>query len=74
MNYIQSEDKKEVHILLEEKSKIWEERDFLETLKGIFRPKENNENQYKDEIQNKNNTYWYICYFRSIFLDVYHSC
>ena len=31
MNYIQSEDKKEVHILLEEKSKIWEERDFLET-------------------------------------------
>ncbi|KXA15758.1 hypothetical protein HMPREF3206_00564 [Fusobacterium equinum] len=50
MNYIQSEDKKEVYILLEEKSKIWEERDFLETLKGIFRPKENNENQYKDEL------------------------
>lgn len=50
MNYIKSEDKKEVHILLEEKSKIWEERDFLETLKGIFRPKENNENQYKDEL------------------------
>lgn len=47
MNYIQSEDNKEVHILLEEKSKIWEEKKFLKSLEGIFRLKENNENQKK---------------------------
>lgn len=47
MNYIQSEDNKEVHILLEEKSKIWEEKKFLKSLEGIFRLKENNESQTK---------------------------